>query len=857
MNERASLAERVLDWMLRRLVVGTPLRQSLMLVFDHVALEGLPAQVVAGGATWRVARVTGELTLRDALVDEAPLIAIVPEGFLPAMDLAGRSYLGRVLQVRPEDVVAALAGRFCEPLVDEELAAAVLDMLDVMRERTPTWSLGNVVSAREVRGVLVSAELGGEERLDRVAEWALLSQWIVGGVPTFRAPRLVALALVEARPRTGAWLAWVLEGGSLSALVAVGALSGGAWGLAVAPTLPQLGQGDRGELRGLVEIAVRDAYGRAPDRTREVLAEAERLAHRAPGFRAAEAARYPLLSSVLVMALHTFIHDADQGKPAEDVAIETLLANLHARAYASPIDLARETSRLARFTRHVTPLPADTPAAAWFTLARDHSARADLCIRRLRRLLPEAPADLAAPATRVLERALRLRDGLNHAFGVTLARDWGAVAANKDLHGPLALHQVSRCLLRRLHDEGRKVLLVVLDGCDLSTFYELMEAIPSQEMVGLTPPPVVNASLREALKDALLVGVAPVPTVTSHARRALFAGEIPGNTALDDTESASANSAGDQTAWMRNNAVLDVPRRLFLKGDLGADGAALRDTLTHGPERLVAVVFNGVDDALSSKETTPLPRWSFEALGGGAWATLKCAVEQDWTVVLTADHGHTPHLSPERKVSPRSQGARFGIEPSVGAISFTFGPLPIKPLYLLTDVGAWHGGQHRGYHGGAGLEEVAVPLAFLGRVGIGQGRLPPPIWWWSDVPSDTRQEPTAHAAPPVYTPAPPPPLAPAAAEPAAPKTPRIPSGIPEGVRAVFEDRPDLLRALEVLAEKKVLSLPQLASALRLPPFLVSGRMGNIQAELARAGQAAPFIEEGENNDRVYHWRPRS
>ena len=71
------------------------------------------------------------------------------------------------------------------------------------------------------------------------------------------------------------------------------------------------------------------------------------------------------------------------------------------------------------------------------------------------------------------------------------------------------------------------------------------------------------------------VAISPVPTVTNHSRRALFAGDIPGNTALDETESAAANATADRLAWERNTALGDTPRRLFLKGDLGPRGEPL------------------------------------------------------------------------------------------------------------------------------------------------------------------------------------------------------------------------------------------------------------------------------------------
>lgn len=143
---------------------------------------------------------------------------------------------------------------------------------------------------------------------------------------------------------------------------------------------------------------------------------------------------------------------------------------------------------------------------------------------------------MAAIASTIVARSLTRRDELNAAFAAALSRNWQAVAANKDLRRPLPLHNITRSVVRRLIDAGRRVFLVVLDGCDLSTFIELAQSLPKD--IGLLRPVVRDAALGDDLQkiDPFHLAIAALPTVTSHSRRALFAGEIPGNTALDDTE---------------------------------------------------------------------------------------------------------------------------------------------------------------------------------------------------------------------------------------------------------------------------------------------------------------------------------
>jgi hypothetical protein len=722
-----ALGDSVLDWMLRRLDQAVRLQHDLVLVHDGPALADVGHSVDIRGDSWRVARVTGELSLRDALPEADRLIAVVPVGFPPLpMDVAGRTYLGRILDVRAEDLVAAVSSRFCEALVDEKLAQGVFDSLDTLRATVGRWSLGELVSAREVRSVLVGAELGAA-RLDRERDWELLAHWIVDGAPTFRAPTLVQSALEEAQPRTGRWLAWALTDGSLPILCTAGALLASSAGEARAPMVPGLSKGDAGQLVELVDSALREVWRRAPGRAREMLVEAERAARQVD----LDPEKHRLLRVPLEGALSRYANEAAEGRPPDDVAIEGLRRNLHASDVTECIDVVADLARLARFQR--LDLPSGDTGAAWFGFARD-VAWADLAYRRVRRNQESIPAWLGDPARRVVNAWVSRRDTLNGKFATFLAGNWATLAGNVDVRQPLALHQIARRIVRRLVEDGSRVLLLVLDGCDLGSFLEILDSIPPERRIGLALPEVRNTELRDDLRDisALGVAISPLPTVTSHSRRALFAGEIPGNAALDDTESAAANATADQSAWTRNSALGDTPRRLFLKGELGSTGQPLIDALRGKDARVLAAVFNGVDDSLSSKETTSLPRWRLETLGAGAAEVIQVAIDEGWNVLVTADHGHTPFVSSDRKAALSGLGQRFSAEASEGAVAFVNGPLPRKPLHLLTRFGAWFGHQRRGFHGGASIEEVAVPLAFLGRVrGEQEGRSRAPGWWWS------------------------------------------------------------------------------------------------------------------------------
>jgi hypothetical protein len=829
--------------MLRRLNQAVRLEHDLVLVHESPALVEVGQSVDVGGESWRVAHVTGELTLRDALPEADRLIAIVPTTFPPPpMDIAARTYLNRIIEVRAEDLVAAMAGRFCEALIDENLTKAVFDSVETLRTTTGAWTFGaNLVTAREVRSVIVGAELGAS-RLNREHDWVLLARWILDGAPTFRAPTLVRDALVEAQPRAGAWLGWALTEGSIEQLCTAGALLASSEGVKAAPVIPGLAEADRSQLVELVDSALREVWRIRPSRATQVLAEAEKVARRVD----LDASLHRLLRVPLEGALNAAASRSAKGDPPDDVAIEGLKRNLHAPALAESIEVVGDLARLARFQRLEAPA-SDASPAAWLRLARNDVAWADLAHRRVRRSLASVPAWLGDLARPILTDWVARRDALNAAFAQSLSTRWPSVAANADTREPLALHQITRCLVRRLVDDGSRVFLVVLDGCDVASFLEILDSLPPEQRIGLALPEVRDAVLRDDLSamGAFGVAVSPLPTVTSHSRRALFAGEIAGNVALVDTESAAANATGDARAWTNNTALGTLPRRLFLKGELGTSGQPLLDVLRGADLRVVAAVFNGVDDALSSKETTPIPTWSLAALGAGAAEAVRLAIAEGWCVLVTADHGHTPFLSADRKVDGESLGQRFGTQAAEGSVMFNSGPLPRKPLHLLTRFGSWFGQQHRGFHGGASLEEVVVPLAFLGSVrGEQEGRARAPAWWWSaeGVSSSVgSRDPGPREAPR-----------------AAPK-----SDAPKPAAPPPQPKVDARLESLTLDEKLVIALLQQNQSARLSviavhvkksPMRASGFMQQLMRKLFELGVPCVTVEVLPDNDRLYRYQ---
>ncbi len=777
----------VLHWLLRRHVDAGDFAADvadgggLILVIDHPSLAGEAGPVTVGDRPVRVVR-GGELVIRAALLDGPPLVAIVPPERPLQRDLTERAWLRQRLQVNLRDRVAAAAGRHCAALTDDALNTAIEAEWETVAARLPEWRLqaGRPVTSADLRAVL---DARTEKRPETSAPPTvppedLLARWLIDGPPVDRA---LARRLLDwsntADDMAWRWLARVADprgrcheeapdptevGEALSTLITDGAAGGlaslrGALG-------PRTGTESLGRLRDLVESAVRAVYPAHPEKVREHLAEAETLAARAR-LSVEEAARAPLLSAAFeALACGLMARAASRSGPRPDVAEIRALRRCLQRDDAV-IESVVAASRLAAFAddaEEYAPIPRITDpeaeAAAWARFARRHTAPADRLIRTLHRERNVLARDLAEAATAVYARAQTVRDRLNRRFAEALARREVPIYAGRHVGDGMPLHRVTSRLVGPMLEDGRSVLLVVLDGCDGGSMFDVLAGLPEQ--VGLRRPrlsektkPYVRDAIDAALPDGLCAALSPLPTLTAVGRRALFAGQIPANAALSEREAEAADASGDRKAWTSNPAVESFEPTLLLKGDLDADLSALHALLESERDqapRAVAVVFNEIDDALSSKQTGLPDRWTPAKVHPALPRLLVKAVNAEWHVLVTADHGHTTFVR-GRKVAGKRRGQRIAAEAVQGSVRFAATAWRPEPVHLLVDSGAWLGTQRIGFHGGASIEEVVVPIMHLGRVDAesGPGRLPEPEagWLWGEPAVVEAEEAVDGAAP--------------------------------------------------------------------------------------------------------------
>jgi hypothetical protein len=394
-----------------------------------------------------------------------------------------------------------------------------------------------------------------------------------------------------------------------------------------------------------------------------------------------------------------------------------------------------------------------------------------------------------------------------------------------------------------------KVFLVVLDGCDLASFYEIVRALEQAGIAPIVPPkvsglPLLSDGAGEATIPRVALGIAPIPTMTGHARRAIFAGMIPDAIVLDEREALAASASADGRAFDRAVPLGTATRRLFLKGDLADGGTTLRsllETRESAPD-IVAAVFNEVDDSLSSSQRGVLPEWRLGNLGALAQA-LAVAARSGWITIITADHGNTPYRGePDLRVNGFA-GARYaelpqGPAPVQHSVVFEKGDSLPRRIAALYRVGEHGSSQHVGYHGGASLEEVFVPIACLGAGTLDARAIYEPAWWLglssSRVASLPLRVPDARPLPVKFM-----------------------HGKPEGelmrrIADVLDERNYAI--VTNIAANQVLDANQIAKSHQLKPGMVHGRIEAIIAQLAEAG--IPDCLEVDEERRRYIWRLR-
>ena len=373
--------------------------------------------------------------------------------------------------------------------------------------------------------------------------------------------------------------------------------------------------------------------------------------------------------------------------------------------------------RLVKWLARPTP-DLDSVAAA-IEWQADQGAFVDWARFRLRGGDDLAPVSEAYAALRaaVAARRARLAKRFAGMFAHGGGHDWSpsprivpVETALADLVAPLAA--------------SHPVLLLVMDGLSVSIFRELFA-----ELAALSWSEWVRSDLGHAL-----TGVAAFPTVTEVSRASLLAGTV-----------TTGGSGQEKSAFAAHPALLahsnaSQPPRLFHKGELAEDGSLssqVRAAIADGRQKVVGVVYNAVDDHLAGPDQLH-QAWRLEGLRL-LMPVLREARDARRVVIVTADHGHL--LEDGTRQSPGSERdrCRDGSKAANEDEIVLRGPRVLTAAGQRSVVCLWgedtrYTGRKNGYHGGASLPEVVVPMSVLVPLGMNlpgwQPAVPPQPEWW-------------------------------------------------------------------------------------------------------------------------------
>lgn len=295
-----------------------------------------------------------------------------------------------------------------------------------------------------------------------------------------------------------------------------------------------------------------------------------------------------------------------------------------------------------------------------------------------------------------------------------------ALLTGEPAPGVLGVEGVLAEVVRPWSTGGHRSLLLVLDGMSAAAATEIaQELIRTFELVEWVPTNDAGGAGRR------LAALAVLPSLTRHSRASLLTGRL---------------GSGDLTVEKSGfRAAFGGP--VFHKDDLRApSGARLPDAVTEvmaGGTPALAVVLNTIDDALH-KQDVSLVSWNLDRIPQ-LRELVQAAVLAGRTVIVTSDHGHVVERGSQ--LVP-AVGADGRWRPTGSAL--VDGEVEVRGSRVLTDDGAavllWredahYGRRQSGYHGGAALAEITVPVLVLRRPGLGdldgwtKAAPATPVWW--------------------------------------------------------------------------------------------------------------------------------
>ncbi|MFD9862311.1 BREX-2 system phosphatase PglZ [Streptomyces alboflavus] len=575
--------------------------------------------------------------------------------------------------------------------------------------------------SRTPAGPLRFAELGQTERTE-IKKW--LGETAGPAVPVLmslaeagRGQDAMALGLLGAALRT--------PEASPDTALAVGGLFG--------QVMPR-----RGELEAFTEavegtlirwIGEAQATPAARQRVFAVLDRADELADQAGLTSRLTSHRF--LPSSFAAQLRQVAAAARQSPDAAQAALDELNAHALVKLYADRHRAADMSVRIAR--RLALPAP---PVASVAAGVQAHLADWGWVDRALAVLWAGDPGGDhgAAQDFRALyEQAQVQRECLDEEFAGRLAA-WSEHATAQFPGGCLLVENVLPEVVKPVADTGAAPLVLVLDGMTSAIAVQLGEEAEREGWTEAVPRPTEGKIRRR------MAAVSMLPSVTAVSRASLL-------TATAVKGGQTAESSGFASFWKKQRR----ETLLFHKAGIGGGaGRYLSEDVVAAlaTDAVVGVVLNTIDDALDKGQQGQRTRWSADDITY-LRELLALAKGYGRPVVLVSDHGHVlergnsdgPANSADAAAARwRTGTAREGEVQLTGPRVWEGGGTIVAP---------WrenirYTGRRAGYHGGAALAEVTVPVLVLlpdkALLPKGWDVLPreqaTPVWWQASAPEE-------------------------------------------------------------------------------------------------------------------------
>ncbi|CAL9553299.1 hypothetical protein SUDANB15_04456 [Streptomyces sp. enrichment culture] len=459
-------------------------------------------------------------------------------------------------------------------------------------------------------------------------------------------------------------------------------------------------------------------------RVLDVLERADRLAEtaRLTGLLAGDR----LLPSGYRTRLRALAATLDGRPGAAQDALRELADHQLASLHGESTERARTAVRLVRWL--------DTPAPALASVGQavSHHLRSTGWVDLATGILAEGDASrdgvLGEAYHRLIGRVRDRRRELDERFAQHLAT-WTEGASQQAPNGALLIEDVLAEVAAPLARDGGRPLVLVLDGMSADVAVDLAAGLDRRAWTEICPAGSAGRP------PGRLAAVAMLPTVTRVSRASLLCG-APADGGQD------VERAGFTAFWKKRRRGAALFHKGGYEGTAGHRLApALLEELAH-EERIVGVVVNTIDDALADGRESGRARWRTGDIAKLA-DLLDAARNSGRPVLLVSDHGHVLDRGP-REAGPTPadgvQGARWRTGAAGPGETVLAGPRVRAADGRIT--AAWrddlrYTARQAGYHGGASLAEVTVPvLAFVpsdSRIPAGWTALPAedtvPEWW--------------------------------------------------------------------------------------------------------------------------------